>query len=81
MPYSHFDTWVSWLNGTGRRDIALKCPCDDGQTAVSADGMWLACLVNGASYGEDSYLEVASLSASGSGFRKRRAFTQAALLL
>lgn len=72
---------MSWLNGTGRRDIALKCPCDDGQTAVSADGMWLACLVNGASYGEDSYLEVASLSASGSGFRKRRAFTQAALLL
>ncbi len=65
VPDSHFDMWVSWLDGTGRRDIALKYPCDDGQTAVSADGMWLACLVNGAAYGEDSYLEVASLSGSG----------------
>lgn len=65
VPDSHFDMWISWLDGTGRRDIALKYPCDDGQTAVSADGMWLACLVNGAAYGEDSYLEVASLSASG----------------
>lgn len=65
VPYSHFEMSVSWLDGTGRRDIALKYPCDDGQTAVSADGLWLACLVNGAPYGEDSYLEVASLSASG----------------
>lgn len=65
VPDSHFEMSVSWLDGTDRRDIALKYPCDDGQTAVSADGLWLACLVNGAPYGEDSYLEVASLSASG----------------
>ena len=68
VPDSHFDMWISWLDGTGRRDIALKCPCDDGQTAVSADGMWLACPANGATLGTDNptyYLETASLSASG----------------
>jgi hypothetical protein len=59
---------VSWLDGTGRRKVALKYPCDDGQTAVSADGMWLACLANGAAAPTDTpvdYLETASLSASG----------------
>jgi|GEM_PF-1495395 hypothetical protein len=68
VPDSHFDMSVSWLDGTGRRTIALKYPCDYGQAAVSADGMWLACPANGATSGTDNptyYLEVASLSASG----------------
>lgn len=68
IPYSHFDLSVSWLDGTGRRDIALKYPCDYGQAAVSADGMWLACLANGATSAANNptyYLETASLSASG----------------
>ncbi len=68
IPYSHFDLYVSRLDGTGRRTIALTYPCDDGQTAVSADGMWLACLANGATSAENNptyYLEVASLSANG----------------
>lgn len=67
IPNSHFDLWISWLDGTGRRDITLKYPCDS-ETAVSADGMWLACLANGATLGTDNptyYLEVASLKASG----------------
>jgi hypothetical protein len=65
---SHFDMSVSWLDGTGRRTIALKYRCDDGQTAVSADGMWLACLANGAmslNTNPTEYLQVASLSANG----------------
>jgi hypothetical protein len=68
VPYSHFEMSVSWLDGTGRRTIALKYPCDDGDVAVSADGMWLACLANGATSADNNptdYLEVASLSASG----------------
>jgi hypothetical protein len=67
VPDSHFDMRVSWLDGTGRRDIALKYPCDS-ETAVSADGMWLACLANGATSAANNptyYLETASLSASG----------------
>lgn len=68
IPYSHFAMSVSRLDGTGRRAIALKYPCDNGQTAVSADGMWLACLANGATSADNNptnYLEIASLSASG----------------
>lgn len=68
IPYSHFDLSVSWLDGTGRRTIALKYPCDDGQATVSADSMWLACLANSATSAANNptyYLEVASLSASG----------------
>jgi Tol biopolymer transport system component len=67
VPDSHFEVSISWLDGTGRRDIALKYPCDS-ETAVSADGMWLACLANGATSAANNptyYLETASLSASG----------------